>query len=222
MRHSSEIFTSKANLKAAILKAETITIKFAKNYDKETQDVFHLVSSGVNIISMANETFIGDMMTPDVDIYNNDDFHAFINEIWYHCTKSGSRVIAGILIDGEIQDLDKMATSAAKADAKKVLNKTEIEDNSIGMVKVMSKVDAKLVLEGDDLLAELMDTVGSIMTRRRGVNSFGLGQHDMRWQMDDVLKIQETLNKITKEMVAAKTSAEVRADIDKLIEELNK
>jgi hypothetical protein len=220
MRIATEIFTSKANLKAAILKAETITIKFAKNYDKNTQDNFHLVSSGVNIVSMANETFTGDLMTPDVDIYNNDDFHGFINEIWYHCTTNGCRHIAGIMIDGEIQDLDKMATAAAKADAMKVLSKTEIEDNSIGMVKVMNKVDAKLVLEGDDLLAELIDTVSSIMTRRRGVKSYGLGRHDMRWQMEDVCKIQEIMNKITQEMASAKTMDEVSADLQKVIESI--
>ena len=90
------------------------------------------------------------------------------------------------------------------------------------MVKVMDKVDAKLVLEGDDLLAELMDTVGSIMSRRRGVQSYGLGDHDMRWQMEDVLKIQETLNKITKEMASATTSDELQEELNKVIESIKK
>jgi hypothetical protein len=205
-----------------------MTIKFSKNYDKGTMDVFHIDFNSVNYISMVNETYFGDMMTPDVsaykpdiDVYNNDDFHGFINEIWYHCTK-GSKSIAGIMIDGMIQNLDKMEIEASKADARKALNKTEIEDKSLGMVKVMDKVEAKLVLEGDDLLAELMDSVQSIMSRRRGVQGYGLGDHDMRWQMEDVFKIQETLNKITKEMASATTSDELKAELEKVIESIKK
>lgn len=209
MELGKNIFTSKSNLRAAILKSDNFTIKFKINYDTQTQSTFHYVSSAVNDVNIWRETFIGELMTPDIHIYSNQ--LEFFEEIWSHIEKYAH--ISGIMINGEIVNLQEMSNEAKVADAKKVLNTTEIKDRSLGMVKVMNKVDAKLVLEEDHLLIAFFDVVSDIMTRRRAIQSFGLGKYDMKQQMADVVEIQNILNKISNEMASGPTMEEVMSKL---------
>ena len=204
MKLSLNIFKTKADLTAAIKASKSFSIdlhgigNFFISFDEDGDTSSHW---GCNITNLVRT---------DEDGTEHDYEHhgTFFAALWKEMKNFAH--ISILWIDGERQDLIKMENDANIAEAKKSLNKTQINDRSIGMVKVTEPLRAKMTLTQDQSLIDLADAFQDLVTDYNATNGFGRGKYTKGNMKSNKARMMKAMNEMYKAMDAMPTESQIK------------
>jgi hypothetical protein len=163
MKLAINIFKTKADLKKAIIGAESFCIDFRDNHD-----YFIQFRNGLPI-QMERTDEDGDTLTKYTTLAS------FITAVWKRAKDFDA--LRTLWINNTIQDLDKMEKDAIINEAKGHLNTTQIKDQTLGLTSVMNPLEAKLQLEGNQNMIDMADAFSNMITDMRAAEGFGVSKH---------------------------------------------
>ncbi len=199
MKTSSFIFTSKSELANMIKSSETISITFfdGPNY-------FIQWEGDVPFEEARMERIFETDKGTDKSYSGPAALSQIITEIWARVKKYQS--ITDLSIDGVLMNLNEVARAAEIKASKKILNKTQISDRTIGLVSVMDPLKAKINIGSDQNAAEMADAFQDMICDLRASKSYGVSKYTKDNFKANMAKMTKAMREMQKDLNSCESS----------------
>jgi hypothetical protein len=202
MKTASLIFTSKSELSNILKSSESISVTFydGPNYFIEWQGDIPFQEATMERTYDNNEG-------TDKSYSGPTALSQIIKEIWARVKKY--EAISELWIDRVPMDLKKFARDVEIKEAKKGLNKTQMDDRSIGLVSVMRPLKAKLTIGTDQNAIDMVDALQDMLTEIRGGKSYGTTKYAKKSFKDSMDRMTRAMKEMQKDLNACPTAESI-------------